>query len=50
MQVRREELLGPARVRDTVEALLYRLQLAPSPVGGLALALDINLLPTLFDR
>ena len=45
----REELLVPAQIKDTVEALLYRLVLKPSPVGGLALSLDIRLMPNLFD-
>ena len=45
----REDLLVPAQIKDTVEALLYRLVLKPSPVGGLALSLDIRLMPNLFD-
>jgi hypothetical protein len=45
----RGELLEAMHVKDTVEALLYRLTLAPSPVGGISLGLDIKLMPNLFD-
>jgi hypothetical protein len=39
----------PTQVKDTIESLLYRLVLTPSPVGGLSLALDIKQMPNLFD-
>jgi len=45
----RDDLLEPDVVKDTVESLLYRLTLQPSPVGGLSLGLDIKLMPNLFD-
>lgn len=45
----REDLWSAAQAKDTVESLLYRLTLSPSPVGGLSLGLDIKLMPNLFD-
>ena len=45
----RDDLLEPHAVKDTVESLLYRLTLQPSPVGGLSLGLDVKLMPNLFD-
>jgi hypothetical protein len=46
---RLELLTSPVQVKDTVESLLYRLVLKPSPVGGLSLSLDMKLMPNLFD-
>ena len=44
----RLSLLDDASVRGTVEALLYRLILQPSAIGGLKLHLDAGVLPNLF--
>ena len=44
----RAELLEPSRARDTLEALLYRLVVTPSAVGGLQLELDASIMVSLF--
>ena len=45
----REELLSEMQLKDTIEAMLYRLVIKPSAVGGLDLSIDIHLMPNLFD-
>jgi hypothetical protein len=44
----REELLEEDRVRDTIEALLYRLKLQRHPVHGIVLEMDITVSPNMF--
>lgn len=45
----REELVANDTVRDTIEALLYRLKLVRSPTNGITLTMDIKINQNLFN-
>jgi hypothetical protein len=44
----KDELLAADRIRETVEALMYRLKLFRDPVMGIQLEIDYKTLPNLF--